>query len=74
MGCASVGIVTDEFVGFARTLLEQRNAGSLPLAIVGHPVGGIPRERAAALISDKVVDSIVMALQQQEPRAQEQDT
>lgn len=62
MGCAAVGIVTEEFVGFAENLLKQRNASSLPLAVVGHPVGGIPREAAAELISDQVVEEIANAL------------
>ncbi len=62
MGCAVVGIATEEFEDFAQNLLEQRNAGSLPLAVVGHPVGGIAGEQAAALITDQVVDAIVAAL------------
>lgn len=65
MGCAVVGITTDDFRSFAATLLEQRNAGSLPLVAVGHPVGGIARERAAELISDAVVEGIIAALQQE---------
>lgn len=62
MGCAAVGIVTEEFVGFAENLLKQRNASSLPLAVVGHPVGGISREAAAELISDQVIDAIANSL------------
>jgi hypothetical protein len=61
-----VGLVTEAFVGFARELLEQRNAGSLPLAVVEHPVGGITREQAAARITDGVVDSVIAALQKDE--------
>lgn len=58
-----VGIVTDAFRAFAEELLAQRNAGSLPLAVVAHPVGGITREEAAARISDDVVGAVVAALQ-----------
>jgi hypothetical protein len=58
-----VGLVTEAFHGFAQELLDQRNAGSLPLAIVQHPVGGIPREQAAARITDAVVEGVIAALQ-----------
>jgi len=60
-----VGLVTEEFRGFAQELLEQRNAGSLPLAVVRHPVGGITREQAAARITDGVVETVVAALQKE---------
>jgi hypothetical protein len=60
---AVVGLVTDAFEGFAQELLAQRNAGSLPLAVVAHPVGGIGREQAAARITDDVVNAVVAALQ-----------
>jgi hypothetical protein len=59
-----VGLVTDQFRGFAQELLDQRNAGSLPLAVVRHPVGGIPPEQAAARITDEVVAAVIAALQQ----------
>ncbi len=62
MGCAVVGLVTDAFQDFASQLLEQRNAGALPLAVVRHPVGGISPEQAAALISDKVLEDVIAAL------------
>ena len=57
--------MTEEFRGFARELLEQRNAGSLPLAVVQHPVGGITREQAAARITDEVVETVIAALQKE---------
>jgi hypothetical protein len=57
-----VGLVTDEFRDFARELLRQRNAEGLPVVAVGHPVGGIPREQAEALITDAVVEGVVQAL------------
>ncbi|MBI5505379.1 MAG: hypothetical protein HY899_11300 [Deltaproteobacteria bacterium] len=66
-----VGLVTEQFAGFARELLAQRNAGSLPLAVVQHPVGGIRREEAAARITDDVIVAVVAALQNApaEPRS-----
>lgn len=54
--------MTDSFEGFARELLGQRNAGSLPLAVVRHPVGGITREEAATRITDEVVEQVVAGL------------
>lgn len=57
--------MTDQFRGFAQELLEQRNAGALPLVVVQHPVGGIPREQAAARITDAVVDAVIAALQKE---------
>ena len=58
-------MTTSDFQSFAATLLEQRNAGALPLVAVGHPVGGIPRERAAELVSEPVIDAVIAALQQE---------
>ena len=60
-----VGLVTEEFRGFAQELLEQRNAGSLPLAVVRHPVGGIAPEQAATRITDEVVEAVITALQKE---------
>ena len=59
-----VGLVTDSFEGFARELLGQRNAGSLQLAVVRHPVGGITPAEAAARITDEVVDAVIEGLQE----------
>jgi|GEM_PF-2310826 len=68
MGCAVVGLVTGQFVEFARELLAQRNAGSLPLVVIEHPVGGISRELAAARITDAVVTDVSAALQGARPK------
>jgi hypothetical protein len=59
-----VGLATDEFHEFARELLRQRNAGSLAVATVRHPVGGISREEAAARVTDEVVAAVIAALQE----------
>jgi hypothetical protein len=61
-----VGLVTAEFHPFAGELLSQRNAAELPLVVVGHPVGGIPRGQAEALITDAVVQRVIQALTQGE--------
>ncbi len=58
-----VGLVTESFVDFARELLGQRNANSLPLAVVAHPVGGIVRSEAEARITDDVVAAVIAGLQ-----------
>ncbi len=58
-----VGLVTEQFHDFARELLEQRNAGALPLAVVEHPVGGIGRQLAAERITEQVVEAVIAALQ-----------
>ncbi len=60
-----VGLVTEEFRGFAQQLLDQRNAGALPLVTVRHPVGGIPRALAAERISDTVIEAVIAGLQQE---------
>lgn len=60
-----MGLVTEAFRGFAQELLDQRNAGSLPLAVVQHPIGGIAREQAAARITDAVVEAVIAALQKE---------
>jgi hypothetical protein len=60
-----VGLVTDQFRGFAQELLDQRNAGALPLVAVQHPVGGIAREQAAARITDEVVAAVITAFQKE---------
>ena len=59
-----VGLVTDSFLGFARELLGQRNAGSLPLAVVRHPVGGITPADAAARVTDEVIEAVIDGLQE----------
>ena len=58
-----MGLVTESFHGFAQELLAQRNAGSLPLAVVAHTVGGITREQAAARVTDEVMNAVAAALQ-----------
>lgn len=54
--------MTTAFSDFARQLLEQRQAAVTPLVEVGHPVGGIPSDEAANLVTDSVFDAIVTSL------------
>jgi hypothetical protein len=60
-----VGLVTEAFHDFAQQLLDQRNAGALPLAVVAHPVGGIARAQAAARITGAVLETVIAALQRE---------
>ena len=57
-----VGLATDQFDRFARQVLQQRGAGDLPLAVIAHPLGGIPSQEARARVTDDVVERIVQAL------------
>jgi len=57
-----VGLTTSEFEEFASELLAQRNAQSLPLVSVAHPVGGITQEQAAARVNPGVVEQLAAAL------------
>ncbi len=60
--------MTEAFRAFAQELLDQRNAGALPLAVVQHPVGGISPEEAASRITDDVVEAVIAALQRERSR------
>ena len=61
-GLPVVGLATDQFDRFSHQVLRQRNAGELPLAVITHPLGGIPAEVAQQRITGAVVDAIVEAL------------
>lgn len=58
--------MTASFEAFARELLAQRNAESLPVAVVRHPVGGIAPTEAAERITDDVVAAVIDGLQKKE--------
>jgi hypothetical protein len=57
-----VGLATDQFDRFARQVLQQRNAGALRLAVIAHPLGGIPAAAAQARITDEVLAAVVRGL------------
>jgi hypothetical protein len=64
-----VGLATDQFDRFARQVLQQRNAGDLPIVVIAHPLGGIPANRAKDRITPELLDAVVNALTAQHHRA-----
>ena len=61
-GLPVVGLATDQFDRFSRQVLQQRNAGDLPVAVIAHPLGGIASNEAKGRITPEVVDTVVNAL------------
>ena len=61
-GLPVVGLATDQFDRFARQVLQQRNAGALPLAVIAHPLGGISAAAARARVGDDVVAAVARGL------------
>ena len=61
-GLPAVGVATDQFGRFARQVLAQRSAGALPLAVIAHPLGGIPAADARARVTDDVLAAVVHGL------------
>ena len=57
-----VGLATSQFDRFSRQVLQQRNAGDLPLVTIAHPLGGIPANEAKGRITLEVLDAVVHAL------------
>lgn len=66
-GLPVVGLATDQFDRFARQVLQQRNAGALRLAVIAHPLGGIPTAAARARVTEEVVAAVVRGLSEGEP-------
>ena len=56
------GISSDQFDRFSRQVLEQRNAGDLGLAVVAHPIGGIPASVARERVTEEVLEQVIQAL------------
>ena len=67
-GLPVVGVATDQFDRFSRQVLQQRNAGELRLAVIAHPLGGIPTREAQDRITAEVVDRVVQALTEPDER------
>ncbi|HSP99430.1 MAG TPA: hypothetical protein VL049_19580 [Candidatus Dormibacteraeota bacterium] len=61
-GLPVVGLATDQFDRFGRQVLQQRNAGALRLAVIAHPLGGIPAAEARARVTEEVLAAVVRAL------------
>ncbi len=61
-GLPVVGVATDQFDRFARQVLRQRNAGDLRVAVITHPLGGIPAREAQDRVTGEVLDAVVHAL------------
>ncbi len=61
-GLPVVGLATDQFDRFSRQVLQQRNAGDLPVVAITHPLGGIAPAEAKRRITREVVDALVQAL------------
>jgi hypothetical protein len=66
-GLPVVGLATDQFDRFSRQVLQQRNAADLRVAVIEHPLGGIPVGEARARITPRVVAAVVSALTEAEP-------
>ncbi len=56
------GISSDQFDRFSRQVLEQRNAGDLGLAVIAHPIGGIPASVARERVTAAVLEQVIQAL------------
>lgn len=61
-GLPVVGVATDQFDRFSHQVLRQRNAGDLRLAVIAHPLGGIPAREAQDRVTGEVLDAVVQAL------------
>jgi hypothetical protein len=56
------GIATDQFDRFSRQVLEQRHAGDLEIAVIEHPIGGLPASVARERVTPEVVEVVIAAL------------
>jgi hypothetical protein len=70
-GLPVVGVATNQFDRFSRQVLRQRNAGELRVAVIAHPLGGIPAAEAQGRITPEVVDEVVRALTEPDERGSE---
>lgn len=61
-GLPVCGIASDQFDAFSQQVLDLKGAGTLGLAVVEHPVGGIPPASAKAKITAHTLDQVVAAL------------
>jgi hypothetical protein len=61
-GLAVCGMASDQFDAFSRQVLAIKGADELGLAVVEHPVGGIPPQAAKAKVVAATLDQVVLAL------------
>jgi hypothetical protein len=61
-GLAVCGMASDQFDSFSRQVLGVKGADELGLAVVEHPVAGIPPEDAKAKIVAATLDAVEAAL------------
>lgn len=61
-GLAVCGMTSDQFDSFSRQVLGIKGADDLGLAVVEHPVAGIPPEAAKAKIVAATLDAVETAL------------
>jgi hypothetical protein len=58
---AAAAIVSDQFVGLAKTVAKAKGLSSLSLVVIPHPVGGLEQGKVRTK-ADKSIDSVVHAL------------
>ncbi|MER5480256.1 hypothetical protein ABT026_25285 [Streptomyces sp. NPDC002734] len=61
-GLPVCGMTSTLFEGLSRQVLAVRGADALGLAVVAHPVGGIPQQEAFERVTPLAVDDVVFAL------------
>ncbi|MFI8090439.1 hypothetical protein ACIF9R_19290 [Streptomyces sp. NPDC086080] len=61
-GLPVCGTASTQFEGFSRQVLAIQGADALGLAVVAHPVGGIPPQEAFERVNPLVVGDVVFAL------------
>jgi len=66
-GLAVCGIASEHFDRFSRQVLQQRHVGDLGLAVVAHPIGGIPPDVARERVTPEVVEAVIQALSMKDP-------
>lgn len=58
---AAAAIVSDQFVGLAKTVAKAKGLSVLTLVVIPHPIGGLEPEKVREK-ADKSIDLVVKAL------------
>lgn len=61
-GLPVVGMASTQFEGFSRQVLAIQGAEALGLAVVAHPIGGIPPQEAFDRVTPAALDAVVAGL------------